>query len=91
MRIWIDMDNSPHVLLFAPLIRELRRNGMDFLLTVRDFSQTRRLAEQHRLEFTTVGRHCQSSSLARKVTSTLGRAWQLRKMVAKHGVAAAVS
>jgi uncharacterized protein len=91
MRIWIDMDNSPHVLLFAPLIRELRRTGMDFLLTVRDFSQTRRLAEQHGLEFTTVGRHCQSSSLARKVTSTLGRAWQLRQMVAKHGVAAAVS
>lgn len=91
MRIWIDMDNSPHVLLFAPLIRELRRNGLDFILTVRDFSQTRSLAEKHGLEFTMVGRHCQSSSLTRKVTSTLGRAWQLRHMVAKHCVAAAVS
>ena len=91
MRIWIDMDNSPHVLLFAPLIRELRRSGMDFLLTVRDFSQTRSLAERHGLEFTTVGRHCQSSSLARKVANTLSRAWQLRRTVAKHRVAAAVS
>jgi len=85
------MDNSPHVLLFAPLIRELRRNGMEFLLTVRDFSQTRSLAERHGLEFTMVGRHCQSSSLARKVASTLGRAWQLRRMVARHDIAAAVS
>lgn len=85
------MDNSPHVLLFAPLIRELRRSGMDFLLTVRDFSQTRSLAERHGLEFTTVGRHCQSASFTRKVTSTLGRAWQLRRMASKHRVAAAVS
>jgi len=85
------MDNSPHVLLFAPLIRELRCSGMDFLLTVRDFSQTRSLAESHGLEFTTVGSHCQSSSLTRKVASTLGRAWQLRQFVAKHRVAAAVS
>jgi uncharacterized protein len=91
MRIWIDMDNSPHVLLFAPLIRELRRHGMDFLLTVRDFSQTRSLAERHGLEFTTIGRHCQSSSLTRKVASTLGRAWQLHRMASKHRVAAAVS
>ena len=37
MRIWIDMDNSPHVLLFAPIIRELERGGVEFLLTIRDF------------------------------------------------------
>lgn len=85
------MDNSPHVLLFAPIIRELRHRGVNFVITVRDFSQTRGLAEQHGLEFTTVGRHCQTSSRLRKVTSTLHRAWSLRRVVAKHRVAAAVS
>lgn len=91
MRIWIDLDNSPHVQLFAPVIRELRHSGVEFLLTVRDFSQTRTLAENFGLEFTTVGCHCQSSSRMKKVASTLSRAWRLRQLMRKHSVAAAVS
>jgi len=91
MTVWVDLDNSPHVLLFAPIIRELRRKGVEFLITVRDFSQTRALAEKHGLEFTVIGRHCHSSSLLRKGTSTLRRAWDLRRFVAQHRPDAAVS
>jgi predicted glycosyltransferase len=61
------------------------------LITLRDFSQTRGLAEQHGLDFITVGHHCQSSSRLRKVTSTLHRAWELRRLLARERVAAAVS
>lgn len=38
--IWIDLDNSPHVPLFAPLIRHYRENGVEIVLTARDHSQT---------------------------------------------------
>jgi len=91
MTIWIDLDNSPHVLLFAPIIRELRRYGVECLITVRDFSQTPSLAERHGLQFTMVGRHSHSSSLLRKSVNTLHRAWELRRAVSKHRIAAAVS
>lgn len=91
MRIWIDLDNSPHVLLFAPVIRHLERKGIDCLITARDFSQTCGLAKQYGLEFTTIGRHSQSSLRARKIANTLHRAWQLRRFVRKHEVAVAVS
>ena len=91
MRIWIDLDNSPHVPLFAPIIRELTRGGVECLLTLRDFSQTRGLAESHGLEFTVAGRHSHSSSLLRKGVNTLHRALELRRFGARHRFAAAVS
>jgi len=91
MRLWIDLDNSPHVLLFAPIIQELQRNGVECFVTARDFSQTRTLAQMHGLEFKTVGGHSHSSALIRKAGNTLYRAWQLRRFAAPERVAAAVS
>src|SRR5438105_5816027 len=38
--IWIDLDNSPHVPLFAPIIGHFRQKGIDVVLTARDHSQT---------------------------------------------------
>src|ERR1019366_7053802 len=35
-KIWIDLDNSPHVPFFAPIIEELERHGYSVLLTARD-------------------------------------------------------
>ena len=85
------MDNSPHVLLFAPLIRELQSRGVTMVLTVRDFSQTKGLAEQFGLDFTTIGRHHQSRSLFVKATGTLQRAWQARQFIRRAGITAAIS
>jgi hypothetical protein len=39
--IWIDLDNSPHVPFFAPIIKELRRCGYSVLLTARDAFQVK--------------------------------------------------
>jgi predicted glycosyltransferase len=38
-RVWIDMDNSPHVPLFAPIIAELKNRGFDVLLSARNAFQ----------------------------------------------------
>lgn len=43
MRIWIDFSNSPHPLLFEPVIEALERDGHSVLITARDNAQTREL------------------------------------------------
>lgn len=40
MRVWIDMANSPHPLLFAPVARRLEASGHEVLVTARDNAQT---------------------------------------------------
>jgi uncharacterized protein len=44
VRVWIDLANSPHSLLFAPVARELGRAGHDVATTARDNAQTVELA-----------------------------------------------
>ena len=46
MKIWIDLSNSPHPLLFAPIARRLDEAGHDVLLTARDNAQTLQLARE---------------------------------------------
>jgi len=56
-RIWIDLDNSPHVPFFAPIIEELKRRGYQVTLTARDAYQVRDLADLFQFDYTCVGRH----------------------------------
>ncbi len=57
MRVWIDLTNSPHVLVMRPLIERLRADGHDVRVTARDFAQTIELCERLRIEHTPIGRH----------------------------------
>lgn len=56
-KVWIDMDNSPHVPFFAPIIEELRRRGYSVVLTARDCFQVRELANLFHLSCKLIGRH----------------------------------
>ena len=42
LRVWVDLTNSPHVLVLRPVIERLRAQGADVQVTARDFAQTRR-------------------------------------------------
>ena len=57
MRVWIDLTNSPHVLVMRPVIETLRARGDDVLVTARDFAQTLGLLERFQLDHTAIGRH----------------------------------
>jgi uncharacterized protein len=57
VRVWIDLTNSPHVVIFAPLVRRLRERGWDVAVTARAFAQTLELLELHGIEHTVIGRH----------------------------------
>jgi predicted glycosyltransferase len=45
-RVWIDLSNSPHPLLFAPIVRALEASDADVVLTARDNAQTIELARE---------------------------------------------
>jgi predicted glycosyltransferase len=57
MRIWIDLTNSPHVLVMRPVIDCLRADGHDVRVTARDFAQTLELCERLGVAHTAIGHH----------------------------------
>jgi len=57
LRVWVDLTNSPHVLVLRPVIERLRAQGADVQVTARDFAQTVELAGRYGLDAETVGRH----------------------------------
>jgi predicted glycosyltransferase len=67
MRIWIDLTNSPHVLVLRPVIQRLRAAGHEVQITARDFAQTLALCERFGLEHTAIGRHRGGAPAAKAV------------------------
>jgi hypothetical protein len=57
MRVWIDLTNSPHVLVMRPLIEAMRVDGHEVEVTARDFAQTLELCERFGIDHTAIGRH----------------------------------
>jgi hypothetical protein len=45
-RVWIDLSNSPHPVLFEPIVAKLRDGGHDVVLSARDHAQTLALARE---------------------------------------------
>lgn len=89
--IWIDLDNSPHVPLFVPIIRHYREKGVEVLVTARRHSQTTELLELAGLGGTyyVVGRHYGKSKV-KKVLGMISRTWDLL-FVCKLDIAIALS
>jgi predicted glycosyltransferase len=57
MRIWVDLTNSPHVLVMRPVIENLRARGHEVEVTARDFAQTIGLLERFGIEHTAISHH----------------------------------
>ena len=78
MRVWIDLTNSPHVLVMRPVIRTLEAEGAEVLVTVRDFAQTIGLSERFGIEHEVIGRH-RGGRLAAKGVGLLSRSLALAR------------
>lgn len=78
MRIWVDLANSPHPLLFAPVARELEGRGHEVMLTARDHGQTADLATRQWPEVDLIGGESPATTL-RKAGSAGGRVLALRQ------------
>ena len=57
MRVWIDLTNSPHVLVMRPVIELLRADGHEVAVTASDFAQTIELCERMGIAHTQIGHH----------------------------------
>ena len=57
MRVWIDITNSPHVVIFRPLIARLQARGHKVTVTAREFAQTLGLLERFAIPHAVVGAH----------------------------------
>ena len=57
LRVWIDLTNSPHVLVLRPVIRVLEERGAEVRVTARDFAQTFGLLERFGIPYEPIGRH----------------------------------
>ncbi len=78
MRVWIDLTNSPHVLVMRPVIEALTRRGDDVLVTARDFAQTLGLLERLRIDHTAIGHH-RGGALAAKGVGLASRSGALTR------------
>jgi uncharacterized protein len=78
MRVWIDLTNSPHVLVMRPLIEALREDGHDVSVTARDFAQTIALCERFGIGHTPIGRH-RGERLAAKAAGLASRSLALAR------------
>ena len=56
-KIWIDLDNTPHVPFFKPILRALEEQGYRVVVTARDAFQVCELAARLGLPYAKIGRH----------------------------------
>lgn len=78
IRVWIDMANSPHPLLFAPIAADLEQAGAVVAVTYRDHAQTAELTLERWREASLIGAPSPPGKLA-KAAAIGGRVGALRR------------
>jgi predicted glycosyltransferase len=84
MRIWVDLTNSPHVLVLRPIVGVLRARGHDVRVTARDFAQTVELAQRLGVDCEVIGRH-RGAKLAAKAIGLAERSGALARWARRNG------
>lgn len=82
MKIWFDISNSPHVNLFAAMIRDLMQEH-EVVITCRPLANTVDLLELHKFKYTVVGRHY-GGKIFSKLSGYPVRVLQLINYLKKH-------
>jgi predicted glycosyltransferase len=82
VRVWVDLTNSPHVLVLGPIVARLQREGHDVQVTARDFAQTLELCDRLGLAHTAIGRH-RGAGLIDKARGLASRSAQLTRWAAR--------
>ncbi len=53
--IWIDIDNSPHVQIFKPIIDIFKKKNIPIIVTARNYAQTIELLKLHKINHLEIG------------------------------------
>jgi uncharacterized protein len=89
-KIWIDIDNSPHVPFFRPIVEELQKRGYEIELTGRDIYQVCELLEFFNLPCKVIGKGYGKNTVL-KVLGNCLRAAQLIPTAGKFHADLAIS
>ncbi len=81
MKVWVDLTNSPHVLVMRPVIEDLQARGHEVQVTARDFAQTLGLCERFGIAHTAIGHH-RGGGLAAKARGLAARSATLTRWAA---------
>jgi len=90
MRIWIDFENTPHVLILKPIIEELENQGHTLFMTARDCSQTIEVAKLFNLDIKRVSHHHGKNKM-KKIMGHTGRIARLIQLMANKKIQVAIS
>lgn len=89
-KIWIDLDNTPHVPFFQPIMEELEQRGYPLVVTARDAFQVCELADKKGLGYIKIGRHHGKNKLL-KAAGLIHRALQLAPLILRENPLIGVS
>lgn len=89
MNIWFDLTNSPHVLFFEDIIREIKKEH-NVIITCRPLSNTIDLLEQKGFDYDVVGRHYGKNSV-KKLLGFPIRIYQLYHNLKKISIDVSIS
>ncbi len=89
MRVWVDLTNSPHVLVMRPLMEVMRADGHEVEVTARDFAQTLELCRRFGIAHTAVGHH-RGVRLASKALGLASRSLALTRWARGRGFDVAI-
>jgi len=79
-KIWVDLDNSPHVPFFRPIIEELRKKNYEVFVTARDAYQVRELTAFYGVDAKIIGKHYGKHKIL-KALGTCLRAFRLIPLI----------
>ncbi|MET3107072.1 putative glycosyltransferase [Oxalobacteraceae bacterium GrIS 2.11] len=89
MRIWFELTNSPHINMFAAMIRELEKEH-EVIITCRPLANTVELLDLHGFKYEVIGLHY-GGKFWTKLMGYPIRVWQLYRYISKKNVDVAVA
>ena len=89
-KVWVDLENSPHIPFFRPIIKELEERGCEVVLTARDCFQVCELADLAGLKYRKIGHHYGKHRIA-KIAGLGIRVMQMTPYILREKPAISVS
>ena len=89
-RLWIDIANSPQVLVLRPIIKAFEERGWEVTVTAREFAQTLPLLDRFEIPYTHIGKH-QGFHFIKKAWGLIRRSQALKHFAKDRGFTLAMS
>jgi predicted glycosyltransferase len=90
LKVWVDIDNAPHVQIFRPIVESLRSSGAEVEVTARDRTFVPQLLDAAGIAHTVIGRG-QPRDAFSKIAAIASRTAELTRFGSRRGFDVAVA